>query len=157
MHVYLRTLLPVLLTSSLAMVQTPPGVDAEASVRSLDDQERVAALNRDVAALERLWSEAFTVNAPNNQVVVGRRANLDTFVRGGIIDFSRFDRSIEHVRVDGAFAVVMGLETVVPKRDVPAAGLAAGQLVKRRFTNIWKREGETWRLHWRHANVIASR
>jgi hypothetical protein len=42
----------------------------EELVRSLDDQERVAALTRDVAALERLWSDQFTVNAPNNQVVV---------------------------------------------------------------------------------------
>jgi hypothetical protein len=49
----------------------------EELVRSLDDQERVAALKRDVSGLERLWSEEFTVNAPNNQVVVGSRAVLD--------------------------------------------------------------------------------
>ena len=53
----------------------------EELVRSLDHQERVAALNRDVPALERLWSDHFVVNAPNNQVVVGRQENLDTFVR----------------------------------------------------------------------------
>ena len=37
-------------------------------------------LNRDVPALERLWPEHFTVNAPNNQVVVGRQGNLAAFV-----------------------------------------------------------------------------
>ena len=123
-------------------------------VRSLDDQERVAALNRDVSALERLWSDQFVVNAPNNQVVVGRQQNLDTFVRGGVINFSSFERTIEFIRVDGNFGVLMGLETVVPRIDVPSAGLVAGQVIRRRFTNIWKKEGDTWRLYWRHANVI---
>ena len=41
-------------------------------MRSLDDQERVAALKRDIPALERLWSDQFVVNAPDNRVVVGR-------------------------------------------------------------------------------------
>jgi ketosteroid isomerase-like protein len=130
---------------------------AEQAVRAQDDRERVAALNRDVSALEALWSEQFTVNAPNNQVVVGRKQNLDTFVRGGVINFSSFERTIEFVRVDGDFAVIMGLETVVPRADAPSASLVAGQVTRRRFTNIWKREGDTWRLYWRHANVIPSR
>jgi len=61
----------------------------EELVRSLDDQERIAALKRDVSALEGLWSEQFTVNAPNNQVVVGKRAVLDTFVRAVSLIFRR--------------------------------------------------------------------
>jgi hypothetical protein len=36
----------------------------EETVRSLDDQERIAALKRDVSTLKRLWSDQFTVNAP---------------------------------------------------------------------------------------------
>src|SRR5687767_8817550 len=52
------------------------GISVEDMVRSLDDQARTAALNRDIPALERLWSEDLTVNAPNNTVVVGRRAVL---------------------------------------------------------------------------------
>ena len=46
----------------------------EERVRSLDDQERVATLKRNLPELEKLWSEEFTVNAPNNKVVIGRRA-----------------------------------------------------------------------------------
>ena len=126
----------------------------EQTIRSLDDQERVAALNRDVAALERLWSEDFVVNAPNNKVVAGRKAVLDVFVRGNIINFSTFERTIEHAAVDGDFAAIMGLETVTSKGDASSAGLVAGQAIRRRFTNIWKNEGGTWRLYWRHANVL---
>ena len=102
-------------------------------------------------------SDQFVVNAPNNQVVVGRQQNLDTFVRGGVINFSSFERTIEFMRVDGNFGVLMGLETVVPRTDVPSAGLVAGQVIRRRFTNIWKKEGDTWRLYWRHANIMTPR
>ena len=129
----------------------------EELVRSLDDQERAAALGRDVPALERLWSEQFVVNAPNNQVVVGRQQNLDKFVRGGVINFSSFERTIEFMQVDGEFGVIMGLETVVPRADAPSAGLIAGRVIHRRFTNIWRKEGDTWRLYWRHANVMTPR
>lgn len=129
----------------------------EAVVRTLDDQERIAALHRDVSALERLWSEEFTVNAPNNRVVAGRKSVLDTFVHAGIIDFSTFERDIELVKADGLFVVIMGLERLVPVSDAPEAGLQAGQMVRRRFTNIWKNENGTWRLFIRHANVIPGR
>lgn len=126
----------------------------EVAVRALDDQERIAALQRDVKALERLWSEEFTVNAPNNRVVMGRKSVLDTFVHAGIINFSTFERDIEFVKADGPFVIIMGLERLVPMSDAPEAGLTAGQMVTRRFTNIWKNENGTWRLFVRHANVI---
>lgn len=84
-------------------IQTRTSGAGEEIVRSLDDRERVAALHRDIPALERLWSDQFTVNAPNNRVVVGRQSNLDTFVRSGIINFSSFERKIEFIKVDGDF------------------------------------------------------
>lgn len=140
-----------------AEAQAQRRMSDEELVRSLDDQERAAALKRDVAALERLWSDQFTVNAPNNQVVIGKAAVLDTFVHAGVINFSSFERQIEFVRVDGGFAIIMGLETVRPISDAPSAGLVAGQAVRRRFTNIWKKEAGTWRLFARHANVIPTR
>ena len=129
----------------------------EEFVSRLDDQERIATLSRDLPAIERLWSEELTVNAPNNRVVVGRRAVLDTFVHAGIINFSLFERRIEHIRADGPYVFIMGLETVKPITDAPSAGLVAGQTVERRFTNIWRNEDGTWRLFARHANVIPTR
>ena len=149
------TLLAGLAACTVAMAQDRRSGDE--IVRALDDQERVAALRRDVPALERLWSEDFVVNAPNNQVVVGREAVLDTFVRAGVINFSSFERQIEYARVDGPFVILMGLETVVPVSSSPGAGLVAGQAITRRFTNIWRNEGGAWRLAIRHANVFARR
>jgi ketosteroid isomerase-like protein len=129
----------------------PPRRDslAEATVRALDNQERLAALNQDFAALERLWSEHFIVNAPSNQILPNRSAVLDWF-RKGMTTRSSYERSIEQVRVDGDIAIVMGAETLTPTANAPHAG----QTVRRRFTNIWKREGDVWRLWARHANVI---
>jgi len=129
----------------------------EQRVRTLDNEERLAALKRDIPALERLWSDHLSVNAPNNQVVAGRHAVLDAFVRSGVINFATFERHIEFIRVDGPFVIIMGLETVQPISDAPSAGLVAGQTIGRRFTNIWKKEDGTWRLFVRHANVIPSR
>lgn len=144
---------PQLWTVAMAQDHNPD----EELVRLLDDQERIAALNRDGAALERLWSEQLILNAPNNQVLVGKRIILDTFVRTGIINFSTFERQIELIRADRGFVIIMGLETVQPVSDAPSAGLVAGQATKRRFTNIWKNEAGTWRLFVRHANVIPGR
>jgi ketosteroid isomerase-like protein len=153
-----RIVIAILVLASIAAwprlnAQTP----SEVTVRALDDQERIAALKRDVPALERLWSDQFVVNAPNNQVVVGKRNVLDTFVGSGVINFSSFERQIEFTRADGDLVTIMGLETVRPTADAPAAGLKAGQAIQRRFTNIWRKEGDTWRLFIRHANVTLPR
>src|SRR3712207_7639852 len=85
------------------------------------------SLFRSIPALERLWSDQFVVNAPDNRVVVGRDAVLDTYVRAGVINFSSFERQVEFIRSDGPFVIIMGLETVVPISDAPYAGLVAGQ------------------------------
>jgi len=141
-------LLSCLTTYAGAQVSGPDSA-AEATVRALDDQERLAALNQDYAALERLWSEHFIVNAPFNQILPNRSAVLDYF-RKGMTTRSSFERSIEQVRVDGDIAIVMGAETLKPIGNAPMAG----QTVHRRFPNIWKKDGDTWRLWARHANVI---
>ena len=130
----------VIKAQGMEPAMTPDRQADEQHVRALDDQERIAALARDVPSLERLWSEHLTVNAPNNQVVAGGRAVLDTFIRAGVINFATFEREIEFIRADGAFVIIMGLETVKPLSDAPGAGLVAGRTIKRRFTNIWKKK-----------------
>ncbi|MBA3340707.1 MAG: nuclear transport factor 2 family protein [Gemmatimonadaceae bacterium] len=121
----------------------------EAAVRAAEEQERIGVLNQDFAALERIWSERFSVNTPLNTVSSDRAAVLAVF-RQGFAQYSAFDRKVEYVRLEGDMAIVMGGETVVPKGNAPKAG----QTVARRFTHLWQREGSTWRLIARHANDI---
>jgi ketosteroid isomerase-like protein len=129
----------------------PPSAD-EASIRSLEEQERVAVLNQDVPALERLWAEQFIVNNPQNEISADRGAVLDR-VRRGLIRYAKFERRIEVIRFTGDIAIVMGSEIVVPKTD----GGGSTQTVHRRFTNIWTKSGTSWRAIARHANVIPNK
>lgn len=121
---------------------------AEAMIRDLEERERRAVLAGDVAAIQTFWDPAFLVNSPNNRLLVGREAPLD-LVRSGVIQFSRFDRVIERVEVEADVAVTMGSETIVQKR-----GPQAGQVIERRYTNIWRLKDGKWLLRFRHANVL---
>lgn len=151
----MRLITPLVLVwshvATYAVAQTPQRDSVtEAMIRSLDNEERLAALNQDLPALERLWSEHFIVNAPSNQILRNRSAVLDWF-RRGMTTRSSYQRVIEQLRVDGDMAIVMGEEILTPTANAPHAG----QTVRRRFTNIWRKEGAAWRLWARHANWIA--
>jgi ketosteroid isomerase-like protein len=145
----LLALVPLLLANSLS-AQSPKGAaELEKEIRKLDRAEAAAVLLTDVPAIEKLWSDDFTVNAPNNKILMGK---LDAIklVRDGILDYSSFERDVEAVVIHGDTVILMGLETVKAKGKAPFAG----QTVRRRFTNIWmKREGQ-WQLTARQATII---
>ena len=119
-------------------------------IRQLEEQERQAVLKQDLTALERLWSEEFIVNNPQNQISKSR-GDVLALVKRGLIRYAAFDRRIESIRFNADVAIVMGAETVEPVGDAPRAGGA----VERRFTNIWRKQDAEWRMIARHANVIA--
>jgi ketosteroid isomerase-like protein len=109
----------------------------------------MAVLEEDVQALERLWSEQLIVNNPQNEISADRSVVLDR-VKRGLIRYSRFERRIESIRVSDDVAIVMGSETVVRRGNAASPA----QAVQRRFTNVWKRSGQAWRMIARHANVV---
>ena len=120
----------------------------EEIVRQLDEEMRLAVLNDNWSALERLLSEQFTVNAPANRLVSGRSAVLKLIRQA---PRETFDRTIEYIRVEADLGIIMGAEMVRPIGGAPLAG----QAVRRRFTNIWRKEAGRWRMIARHASVIA--
>ena len=87
------------------------------------------------------------VNAPLNAVFIGGQVEL---VTAGIISYSSFIRSIEHVMVLKDVVITMGSETVIPSGFDPMAG----QTIQRRYSNIWIKEKGNWVLKARHANNI---
>lgn len=147
----LCALLMAALLASNTSAQPEPRAQSglEESIRSLENQERMAVLAGDTATLERLWAGTMIVNNPQSSISADRGVVL-TLVRKGLIRYSSFERTIEAIRFDGDIAIVMGSEEVVPIGDAPHAG----QTVHRRFTNIWKMKGTTWVMIGRHANVI---
>lgn len=123
----------------------------EQEIRRLDSAEIDAVLRKDVAALEKLWAEDFTVNNPRGEISNGRK-EVFALIRNGVIDYSSFVREVEKMLIHGDTVILMGLETVKLVNKAPQAG----QSVRRRFTNIWMKRNGEWRLTARHANVICS-
>ena len=136
--------------TSLVSAQSAKQNDAlEQEIRKLDSAEADAILRSDLAALEKIWVEDFTVNNPGNEISKGR-AEAVKLIRAGIIKYSSFVREIETILFHGNTVVVMGLETVKPIGNAPGAG----QTLRRRYTNIWMKKKGKWLLTARHANVI---
>ncbi|MFO7258837.1 MAG: nuclear transport factor 2 family protein [Bacteroidota bacterium] len=123
----------------------------EREIRDIEDRERVAMLNADMETLRKIWADDFTVNPPSN---VGRitttSQELFDMMNSGTIRFTSFTRNIEHITVLKDMAITMGSEEVVFTGNVPQAG----QVIKRRFTNIWMKKNGEWRMSFRHANNL---
>jgi ketosteroid isomerase-like protein len=122
----------------------------EEAIRELEKKEHTAMLNKDAITLQQLWAADFMVNAPFNRVTMGSQEVID-LVKKGAISYSSFTRNIEQVMVKGDMVITMGSEEVVPNGDSPDAG----KTIKRRYTNIWTRQNNSWRLTARHANEIS--
>ena len=120
----------------------------EAAVRKIDDEERVAVLKEDIAALTDLWAADLVVHNPQNRISDGREAVFER-MRQGLIRYSKFERTTDLVRIDGDIAFVMGGETVVPKSD------SKSETLHRRYTNVWKRSGGKWVLIARQSTIIS--
>lgn len=121
----------------------------EAMIRKHEDMEREAILKSDTAELSRLMSRKVVVQNPEN-AIVGFRQVIDR-IKGGKINYSMFERQIEHVAFINGIAVVMGLETLIPQGTTQNAG----KTVKRRFTNIWTKEEGNWKLTARQATIVS--
>ena len=119
----------------------------EAEVRAMEQVEAQALVQKDTATLRKIWAPDFMVNAPLNAVFIGGQVEL---VAAGIISYSSFIRTIEHVMVLKDVVITMGSETVVPSGFDPMAG----QTVLRRYSNIWIKDKGNWILKARHANNI---
>jgi ketosteroid isomerase-like protein len=120
---------------------TDPAVE---EVVALDKENCRAFVARDVARLDQLWSDSLLVNSPINRVHEKQRV-LELLQRG-VIAHCSLESEIEAARRDGDTVIVMGAEIV---RDSPHS-----PVLRRRYTNVWRRENGSWRLFIRHANSV---
>jgi ketosteroid isomerase-like protein len=125
--------------------------EAEAEIRRLEQKEVEAILQKDSVTLLQLWDPDYLVNSPDNVIYYAGKTTLDR----PVLKRARtsFVREVEHVSIKGTFAFSMGNETVVPVDGQQETG----QIVKRRFTNIWEKQPAGWRLVGRHANIICNK
>jgi ketosteroid isomerase-like protein len=120
--------------------------DWQAEIVAVEEAANTAFLKRDLARLDQLFSEELLFNSPIN--IVNDKQKLLDLLGAGVIGHVSSAFKHELVRRDGDLVIVMGSDTVKNSPTEPA--------LRRRFTNIWRKEGDRWRLYIRHANVIAS-
>lgn len=147
-----RILLAVFLVGGVAALERAGAhermADAEKELRELEAAEAEAILASDLPALEKLWSEDYTVNAPDNQI--RDRKGVVAAIKAGVIKYTSFDRKVERVGLHGDTAVVMGSETVKP-----SGGPEDGKTVERRYTDVWGKKDGKWLMIARHAHVVS--
>ena len=152
------------LTITLLLVATP----VQAAWTTTSDAVREAAKQPDIAAvlaaMTRLDTATMTgdreaflgsmaddvlVNSPFNNVA--DKALVTQRTRGGIIDYIAFDRVIDRIAVRKSGEITaMGEEIIRPR----GRALHAGKTVHRRFTDIWRNDGGTWKLTLRQATIF---
>ena len=120
----------------------------EAEIRELDQVQARAWSERDQAALERLWSPEFVLQAPSNQILT-REGVFREMRTPRLSTPTQLERTTERVTPFGDIVIAMGVEHFTPKNG-PSAGVAQTQ----RYTNVWRREGNTWRMIARHAHLL---
>jgi hypothetical protein len=142
----LLLILPLVFCASTLIAQNK----VEDEIRRLEQIEVKAILARDTATLEKLWDKNYVVNNPDNKIVL---ANADPVDRPVLKKpRSSFTREVEQITIRDNIVISMGSETVVPAGDLPKSG----QTVKRRYTNIWMKVGDNWKLIARHANEVCA-
>ena len=135
-------------TAKTAYIGVDPN-EVEAEIRELDQIQGKAWLERDTIALKRLWSPDFILQAPSNKILTREevfREMQTPRLAGGL---SSMERSVLKITQFDNIVVSMGID-----RPVDKTGSNAGIVRTQRYTNIWRREGDTWRVIARHANLL---
>jgi hypothetical protein len=123
----------------------------EDQIRDLEQLAVKGILSSDTNILKQVWAPEFMVNTPRNDIAENREAVFRN-QKAGLINYSSFERIIEKMEVQENIVITMGYETFVSKNDIP--GAKAGQIVKRRFTDVWMKKDGRWLQIARHASII---
>ena len=118
-------------------------------IKKLDLAHARAIFEGDIKTLDILMDDDITVNHPTNKIVK-EKLELVRMIKEGTIKYSLFDREPETFLFYDNMVVVMGNELVIPAEGAPNAG----KKLHRRYTNIWMKKKDEWKLAVRHANNI---
>jgi ketosteroid isomerase-like protein len=116
----------------------------EDEIRQIEDECRLAFLAADVERLRTMWADDLAVNSPLNRIH-SREQVLDLLERG-IIRHESMEQTIERIARHGDTVVVMGQDAV--------KNPGASAVIQRRFTDVWRDDGGTWKLIARQATHI---
>ncbi|WP_345952663.1 nuclear transport factor 2 family protein [Mucilaginibacter sp. PAMB04168] len=138
----------ILTFSLLLAIKFTLAQSTENEIRKLDQLEAQATISGDTLTLKKLWSPGFVVNNPANAIV--NVTQIRQLMKEGKIAYTTFSRVIEKITITGPVAVTMGYEENEPEKATDNAG----RKVTRRYTNVWLKEKEGWRIIARQATII---
>jgi hypothetical protein len=108
-----------------------------------------AMISGRISAETERYSSTFVANTPSNRVVPGRE--LLALFESGNLSYAHVEQNVEYAGSHGPDVVVlMGEEIVVPGEGMPDAG----RRIRRRFTDVFRRENGEWRHDLRHAHIV---
>lgn len=122
---------------------------AENEIRKMEQLQVKGILEQDSTIIRKILANDLIVNAPSNTVVDLNMA-MEAF-KLGYIDYSSYEQKIDEIKIIENIAIVMGLETVMPKGLTGKAGI----IEKRRFTDIWMCKSTQWVMIARQATNIS--
>ncbi len=137
--------------ASPALAQDAPWAEDPAVQEVLEMRRRGidAMTSGRISAETERYSSTFVANTPSNRVVHGDE--LLALFEAGNLRYESVEQHIEYAGSHGPDIVVLMGEEIV----VPGEGMAdAGRRVRRRFTDVFRKENGEWRHDLRHSHVI---
>ena len=121
----------------------------ETEIRNLEELEGQSWVKKDTTTLFQLFSPELIVNTPLNRCATLQ--NVKMLTRLGKIDISYSKKNIERITFINDMAVVMGEDIVKPQGGMQDAG----KTVTRRYTDVWIKAQNKWKLIIRQATIIS--
>jgi ketosteroid isomerase-like protein len=115
--------------------------DIEALAAALDHAEAQAMTAGDSARLAEIYDDRLVVTPPGGPPA--DKATVLRLVSEGMLSYRAVERAVERVAQGDELLVSVGCEHVVTLDGAEA---------DRRYTHVWVRSGERWRLLARHAS-----
>ncbi len=128
-------LISFLFASSVAFSQSSD----EMEIRQLEKHWTELLDKGDTTSLLKIWSEKYVVNNPNGKIVTPK--DIVALMKSGH-KFPAVERIIEKITFNQDIAIVMGKELQQP------ANMTTNHddWIPRRFTNVWIKTKEGWKL-----------
>lgn len=131
--------------------------DDVTTVLEVDTRLTAELLKGNTAAVREMLSDQFIATDPSN--TVRSKDDLIAVISQGVLVYDSFETEVDVAKQLGRDLVVLtGVETST-QSAVPTTGelerSATKGTLKRRFTNLYRKEGATWRLLLKQSTIIA--
>jgi ketosteroid isomerase-like protein len=148
--------LALTVVAAVAASQPVPGIRMPPEIGAAYGRLGKAIMSHDASGVKAVWADDFIVNSPNNEVL--NRDQVIAVMERDFLDYQDFQKHITFVGEKPEMTIVMGFDTMVPKKGPGAGkkGPGAGKQVMRPFTDVWTKRSDGWKLVARQATIAAA-